>query len=251
MSDAYGAGAMDSAKAAVPDAGSGGGGFDISGGGAAALGAGALGIGGMAYMLGKGPPGLPPQAQQAGAMVPGLQAAGAQTYGQGQTLVNQATKAYDMAQRGELTDPQKAQLAQADQQLQNAARQTFASMGRDMTKDTSGIATQMNITQADMAMSQSFVQSTIALAGSMMGAGNQLIGESLQFDTAASNILMQEAQMQVQLDKQYSDQMAAAFKAVGTIVGGVAGAFVGGPAGAMLGASLGGGLGTLGAKAAA
>lgn len=254
MSDTYGAGVMDSALTAVPDAGSGSGSSGgLSLGGAGALGLGALALGGVGVMAAGGPTQVSsiPGFAQANAQVPTLLNQSGQTFQQGQNLVGQATNAYGMAQRGELTPEQAAALKLTRDSEMNQARQTFASMGRDFNMDTSAITTQANIDTMITAQAQSYIQSTIALATSQMQAGTTLIGDSLQESGAATNILMQEGQAQIQLNKQYSDSLTAAFKAIGSVVGGVAGFMVGGPAGAMLGASAGGSLGTAAGSAAA
>ena len=68
-----------------------------------------------------------------------------------------------MAQQGQLTGPQQAQLNLYRQGLQNQAQQTYASMGRNINQDTSGISTQAHIDEQVNAMSQQQIQSTIAL----------------------------------------------------------------------------------------
>ncbi|HEX8838360.1 MAG TPA: hypothetical protein VF748_15560 [Candidatus Acidoferrum sp.] len=218
-----------------------GGGGGLSTNAMLALGGGALAAGGLGYFMSQGPTQVSsiPGFAQANAMVPGLQAESAQTYAQGQGLIAGGQAGLAMAQRGELTPEQKAQLALTGNALENQAKQTYASMGRDMSKDTSGISTETNIQANLTAMAQNYIQSTIALAGTQLNAGGALLGTSLNESNAATNILLTEGAQQVALDKQYSDNLASAFKAIGTVVGGVAGAFVGGPAGAMAGATLG------------
>jgi hypothetical protein len=200
----------------------GGGSSGLNAAGWGTLGLGALSLGGLGYMLGQGPPTLPQQFVQAEQQVPTLQNQSALTFGQGQQLVGQAGVAYDMAQRGQLTPEQQAQLAQTRQGLENQARQTYANMGRDFGRDTSAISTEQNIDQATTAMAQSYIQSTIALATSQMQAGQSLIGDSLQESSAATNILMAAGAAQIQLDKQYSDSITGAFGAIGKVFGAVA-----------------------------
>lgn len=238
MSDAYSALAGSSGGDLSGGTGGGGG---FSGTDVGALGLGALGVGGLAYMMGQGPSQVSsiPYFAAANAQVPNLLTQSGQTYGQGERLVGQASDAYAMAQRGELTPEQAAQLKLTKTGLENQARQTFARMGRDYDTDTSAISEQGNIDTVTTAMAQQYIQSTIALATSQMGAGQNLIGDSLQESSAATNILMQEGQAQIQLNKQYSDSLTSAFKAIGAVVGVVGGALIGGPAGAAAGASLG------------
>ncbi|HEX8838352.1 MAG TPA: hypothetical protein VF748_15520 [Candidatus Acidoferrum sp.] len=239
MSDPYSGGALAGAgdtAGAVPSDGGG-----LSTNAMLALGGGALAAGGLGYFMSQGPTQVSsiPGFAQANAMVPGLQAESAQTYNQGQQLIAGGQAGLAMAQRGELTPEQAAQLKLTAAGLENQAKQTYASMGRDPGKDTSFISTQGNIDTQVTAMAQSYIQSTIALAGTQLNAGGSLLGTSLSESNAATQILLTEGAQQVALDKQYSDNLASAFKAIGTVVGGVAGAFVGGPAGAMAGATLG------------
>lgn len=199
-----------------------GGGLNAAGWGT--LGLGALALGGLGYMASGGPTQVSsiPGFAQANAQVPGLLTQSNTTYGQGQALVGQAATAYDMAQRGQLTPEQSAQLALTKQGLENTARQTYASMGRDMGRDTSGISTEANIDAQTTAMAQEYIKSTIALATSEMQAGNSLMGTSLQEASAATNILMTEGQQQIALNKQYSDSLSSAFGSVAKIFGAVA-----------------------------
>jgi hypothetical protein len=217
------------------------GGDDSSGLSAGTLGLGALGVGGLAYMMGKGPSQVSsiPYFAQAQGQVPELQGRSALDWNQGQALVRQAGDAYGMAQRGELTPEQAAQNKILTTSEENQARQMYASMGRDYNRDTSAISTQQQIDLNATARAQAFIQSTIALATSQMGAGQSLLGLSLNESNAATNILMQEGQAQIQLNKQYSDSLSSAFKAIGTVFGAVVGGVAGGPAGAMAGATIG------------
>src|SRR5215831_1305531 len=250
MSDAYSALACGATLDQLSSPGGLGGGFGGDGGlsplTVGALGAGAAGVG---LMMAQGPAKLPLQFQYAEGQVPGMLQQSGQLYSQGQGLVNQAKEAYGMAQRGELTPEQAAQLGLTRQSLENTARQTYASMGRDPGKDTSFISTEQNIDAATTAMAQQYIQSTIALAGSQMAAGGGLIGRSQAEQNAANQVMIAAGQAQIQLDTNYSNQMAAMFKAIGTVAGAVGGFMVGGPVGAMAGASaLGAAGGAIGSK---
>src|SRR5580700_12040902 len=98
-----------------------------------AAGVGALGLG---ALIAQGPGQLPSQYGQATASSPWEIATGQSTIGQGQTLVNQGTEALAMAEAGQLTAPQQAQLGQYQSGLTNQARQQFYSMGQDPDKST-------------------------------------------------------------------------------------------------------------------
>lgn len=188
------------------------------------LGLGALGLGTLGYLASQGPTNVAsiPGFAQANAMVPGYQANAAQTWNQGQGFLGQGGANLEMAAKGQLTPEQAAQLALTQQGLENTARQTYASMGRDMSRDTSGISTEANIAAQTTAIAQSYIQSTIALAGQQITAGQNLLGTSLAESNAATNILIQEGQQQVALNKQFSDSMSSAFGSIAKIFGAVA-----------------------------
>src|SRR5215469_1443055 len=76
-----------------------------------ALGLGALGIG-AGLILGKGESPLPVQFQQAEMNVPGLMKQSGTLFGRGTDLYNQGQQAIQMAQAGQLTKPQQAELNQ-------------------------------------------------------------------------------------------------------------------------------------------
>jgi hypothetical protein len=160
-------------------------------------------------------------------------------FGEGQQFTNQGAQALQMAQNGQLTQPQQAQLQLYQQGLSNTAAQTYASMGRNINQDTSGISTQANIDTQVNAMAQQQIQSTIALGLGETSAGSNFTGQALGYENAANQALVQAGQAQVAADTAYSTALSGVFSALGTIAGGVGGAAVGGPAGAAVGASIG------------
>lgn len=160
-------------------------------------------------------------------------------FGEGQTFENQGSAALLMAQNGQLTQPQQAQLQLYKQGLDNTAQQTYASMGRNINQDTSGISTQANIDTQVNAMAQQQIQSTIALGLGETSAGSSFAGQAGQYESAANQALIAAGQAQMQSDAAYSSALSGVFSAIGTIAGGVGGAFFGGPAGAVAGATIG------------
>jgi hypothetical protein len=225
------------------------------GGGFNPLSVGALGVGaaGLGAIIGKGESPIPQQFQQLQAEVPYLQSQAAWMQGQGasllpgaQALTAQGTSALGMAQRGELTQPQQAQLGQYRTGLTNQARQTFANMGRNPDQDTSFINQTADIDAQVNAMAQQQIQSTIALGLGELSAGSSMTGEALSFETgslgfenAASQALVQAGQAQISEDKAYSDSLTSAFSAIGKLFGTFAGGAIGGPAGAAVGGAVG------------
>ena len=204
--------------------------MDITGGGSSSLfgglsGSDALGLGvgalGLGAILGKGESPLPQQFGQMEAMVPGLQRNAADLYGRGQTLYGQGTEALRMAQRGELTQPQAAELKNYSTGLQNISNQMFAGQGRNVTQDTSAIGAQAFIDSQVNAMAQKEIQSTIQLGFGELSASSQFTQESLGFSQAASNILFQAGQAQLAQDKAYSDSLTSAFASFAKIAGAV------------------------------
>ena len=188
------------------------------------LGLGALGIGaaGFGAILGQGESPLPGEFNQLQATVPGLQSQGSQLFGQGQSYLGQGQQALAMGQAGQLTGPQQAQLNLYRQGLQNQAQQTYASMGRNINQDTSGISTQAHIDEQVNAMSQQQIQSTIALGLGESQIGMGLSGQSLGFENAANQALVTAGNAQLQQDKDYSTALTGAFSSIATILGGAA-----------------------------
>lgn len=182
---------------------------------------------------------LPQQYQELEANVPGLEAEGQTLQTQGQTLTNQGTQALSNAQNGILTPQQQAQLQVFQTGLTNTADQTYASMGRNINQDTSGISTQANIDTQVNAMAQQQIQSTIALGLGETSAGNSYASTGLGYENAADNALIAAGQAQVASDQAYSNSLTGAFSAIGTLLGGTVGAVAGGPAGAVAGATIG------------
>lgn len=203
----------DSISSSDPTDSSGGFG-NISLGSAGALGVGALGLG---ALFAQGPGQLPPQFGQLTAGVPWLQNAGYGLYGQGQKLVGQGTEALGMAQRGELTPEQQAQLKVYSTGLENQARQTYANMGRNPDQDTSFITTQGNIDTQVNAMAQQQIQSTIQLGLGAISGGNSLISSGLGFENAANQALIAAGEAQIKQDTAYSSSLTSAFTAIGTM----------------------------------
>lgn len=160
-------------------------------------------------------------------------------FGEGQQFTNQGAQALQMAQNGQLTAPQQAQLQQYSQGLNNTADQTYASMGRNINQDTSGISTKANIDSQVNAMAQQQIQSTIALGLGETSAGANFTGQALGYESAANQALIAAGNAQIQSDQAYSTALSGVFSALGGIAGGIGGAAIGGPAGAMAGASIG------------
>lgn len=181
------------------------------------LGAGAAGIGGLGYLLSQGPGNLPEQYQQLEGNVPGLESEATTLEGQGSALVNQGTQALGMAQAGQLTPEQQAQLKVYSSGLTNTARQTYANMGRNPDQDTSFIQTQGNIDTQVNAMAQQQIQSTIQLGLGEISGGNSLTSTGLGFENAANQALIAAGEAQVKLDTSYSSNLMAAFSAIGSV----------------------------------
>jgi hypothetical protein len=210
----------------LPGATQGGGGSSsggLSSGSLLSLGSLGVGAGGLAAILGEGESPLPSEfGQLTSQNVPWLQT-GAQTlFGEGQTFTNQGAQALQMAQNGQLTQPQQAQLQQYQQGLQNTANQTYASMGRNINQDTSGISTQADIDAKVNAMSQNEIQSTIALGLGETSAGSSLTGQGLAYESAANQALIAAGQAQVSQDKDYSTALTGAFSSIATLLGSAA-----------------------------
>jgi hypothetical protein len=139
----------------------------------------------------------------------------------GQSLLAGGQSALEMAERGELTAPQQAALEVYNKGLKNTALQTYAGMGITPSKSTSWLSSQEDIDQKTLAMSQSFIQSTIqaamaefAAGGTELSTGTSMMGQSAQFEDAASKDLLATAQMQVQQDQAYSKLIGDTLQAV-------------------------------------
>lgn len=202
-----------------------------------------VGAGALGYLLSEGPSPLPSEFNSLLGNVPTLESEGGTLFGEGQGFINQGQGTLSLAAEGQLTAPQQAQLDQYRQGLSNTAAQTFASMGRNINQDTSGISAQEDIDAKVNAMAQQQIQSSIALGLGQISEGNTLSGQSLGFQNAADQALITAGQAQVQADTAYSQSLSSAFSAIGsmfgTIAGGAAGFAVGGPVGATIGASAG------------
>jgi hypothetical protein len=192
--------------------------------GASPLSLGAAGIGalGIGALLAQGPGSLPSQYGQLEATVPGLQAQGSQAFGQGQALVGQGTQALAMAQQGQLTPEQQAQLKVYSEGLTNQSRQQFYSMGRNPDQDTAFLSQTANIDTQVNAMAQQQIQSTIQLGLGEISGGNSLMGTGLGFDNAANQALLQAGEAQLKLDTTYSSNLTSAFGAIGSMFGSMA-----------------------------
>ena len=188
-----------------------------SGAGPSALGLGSLSLGSNS-MFG---PSLPIETTEAEMMVPGLSSGAADLYGRGTALYGQGSAALGMAQRGELTAPQAAELKNYSTGLQNISNQMFASMGRNVTQDTSAIGAQSYIDSQVNAMAQKEIQTTIQLGFGELSAASQFTQESLGYSQAAANILMQAGKAQLDADKAYSDSLTSAFASFAKIAGAV------------------------------
>lgn len=199
----------------------------------------AAGGGLAALFLGSGGPNIPPQVGEVQGNATGLEAEAASLWGSGNELIASGRSALDPAMRGVLTPEQQATLTTERQSAQNVANQTYASMGRNINQDTSGISTQTNIETKLVAAANNFVNTNIANAFKEIETGASLTGQGTQDMSAANTALLQAAQLTMQADTAYSNSLTSAFSAIGTLVGGIGGAMVGGPAGAMAGASIG------------
>lgn len=191
--------------------------FDMSS--SSMMGAGALGIGalGLGAMLAKGPGQLPPQFGQLQGQVPGMQAEAGTLQRQGGALVTQGTDALAMAQRGELTPEQQAQLKVYSGGLTNQTRQQYANMGRNPDQDTSFLSASADIDAHVNAMAQQQIQTTIQLGLGEISGGNALIGQGLGFENAANNILLQAGEAQMKQDQAYSSNLMSAFTSIGSM----------------------------------
>jgi hypothetical protein len=207
---------------ALGDDGGGGGSKPTAGplGSALDLGVLGLGAGALGFMMGQGPPQLPAQYQQVEQFAPYMYGQGNALFTEGQGLITSGQQALDMARRGELTPEQAAQLQLSRQGLENVAAQTYAAMGRP-GPDTSRIGTEADIQTRVTAMAQSYLDTTIKIGLGELGAGTQLTGQALGFESAANNALMAAGNAQIQLDKQYSDSFTNLFGSLGKMAGSI------------------------------
>jgi hypothetical protein len=203
------------------------------------VGTAAAGGAGLAGILSLGETAPPWEFGQVASNAATLEGESGTLFGEGQNFTNSGAAALTMAQNGQLTQPQQAQLQLYQQGLQNQAAQTYASMGRNISEDTSGISTQANIDTQVNAMAQQQIQSTIALGLGETSAGSNFTGQALGYESAANQALIAAGNAQVQADQAYSSALSGVFSALGTIAGGAGGAFLGGPAGAVAGATIG------------
>lgn len=183
------------------------------------LAAGAVGFG---AMLGQGPGSLPAQYGELQAGVPGMRAESDVLSHEGGALVGQGTEALRMAQHGELTPEQRAQLGQYQTGLTNQARQQFFNMGRNPDADTAFIGQTADIDAKVNAMAQQQIQTTIQLGLGQISGGSSLSGQALGFTNAANQALIAAGEAQIKLDKQYSDSLTSAFTAIGQMFGAAA-----------------------------
>lgn len=182
----------------------------------ATLGLGALGFG---ALLGKGESPLPSEFGQLTSTVPTLQASGQGVISQGGGLVTQGQEALGMAQRGELTPEQQAQLSVYSKGLTNQTRQQLYSMGIDPDKSTQGITLTADIDAKVNAMAQQQIQTTIQLGLGQISGGSGLIGQGLGFESAANQALITAGEAQLKQDQSYSQSLTAAFTAIGKMFG--------------------------------
>ena len=216
-----------------------------SSGASSALGLGSLavGAGALGYMLSQGPSPLPSEygtltntqvptlnadATAFQNNVPALQGEATSLETGGAALSAQGTQALQMAQNGQLTPAQQAQLSLYSTGLNNKAVQTYASMGRNYNQDTSAISTQGEVDTQVNAMAQAQIQSTIQLGLGELSAGNQMTSQGLGFQnsalgygnaataatSAADSALIAAGQAQVQQDQSYSSSLTSVFSAV-------------------------------------
>jgi hypothetical protein len=191
--------------------------------GAAGAGLGALGLG---ALIAEGPGQLPSQYSQLEQSVPYLQSQGQTAFGQGTQLEGQGTQALQMAQQGQLTPEQQAQVSTYQTGLTNQARQQFYSMGTNPDQNTAFLSTTANIDTQVNAMAQQEIQSTIQLGLGEVSGGNSLMNTGLGFENAANQALIAAGQAQIQLDQQYSSNLSSAFGAIGSMFGMLGGAAI-------------------------
>lgn len=186
--------------------------------------AGALGLGALSFgaILGMGESPLPAQFTQMEGRVPYLTSTGQGLVGQGQGLVGQGQSALAMAQAGQLTPEQQAQLKVYDTGLTNQARQQFYNMGQNPDQSTPFLSATEDIDTKVNAMAQQQIQSTIQLGLGEISGGNSLISQGAGFESAANQILLQAGQAQLQQDKDYSNSLTGAFSSIATLFGSVA-----------------------------
>jgi hypothetical protein len=200
----------------------------------------AAGGGGLAALLASGGgPNIPPQVGEVDTNATGLENEASTLYSSGNALIAGGESALGPAMAGTLTPEQQATLTVERQSANNVADQTFASMGRNINQDTSGISTTTDINTKLMAAANTFVQTNIASAFQEITTGASLTGQGSTDLSAANTALLQAAQLTMTADTNYSNSLTSAFSAIGQIFGGVAGAAAGGPAGAVAGANIG------------
>lgn len=186
------------------------------------LGLGSLGIGaaGLGLILGEGESPLPSEfSTLTNTDVPWLQSGASSLFNTGQQLTSQGEQGLEMAQTGQLTPEQQAQLQVFQKGLTNTADQEYASMGRSPNQDTSFISTQSNIDTQVNAMAQQEIQSTIALALGETSAGSSFTGQALGYESAANSALIAAGNAQVQQDKDYSSSLTSAFSSIASLLG--------------------------------
>ena len=226
---------LDTGDGGGKDAGSGSSPFSLGSLAPAAAAGGGL----AALFMGGGGPDIPPQVGQVNTNATGLENEASTLWGQGNELIAGGKSALGPAMAGQLTPEQQATLTTERQAAQNTANQTYASMGRNINQDTSGISTQTNIETKLMAAANNFVNTNIDAAFKEIQAGASLTGQGTADMSAANQALLEAARLTMTADTNYSNSLTSAFSAIGTLVGGGVGLAAGGPAGAMAGASIG------------
>jgi hypothetical protein len=156
----------------------------------------------------------------------------------GQSMLAGGQSALEMAERGELTAPQQAALEVYNKNLKNTALQQYGSMGITPSKSTSWLSSQEDIDQKTLAMSQSFIDTTIKLAmaefaagGTELQVGTSMMGQSAQSEDAASRNLLETAKMQVEQDKAYSQLIGQTIQSIAKMVSGMPDINIGGGGG--------------------
>jgi hypothetical protein len=191
------------------------------------------------FLSGGGGPDIPPQVGQVEGNATGLENEASTLWNSGNALISGGESALAPAMAGVLTPEQQATLTVERQSANNVANQTFASMGRNINQDTSGISTTTDINTKLMAAANNFVNTNIASAFSEISAGASLTGQGTADMSAANQALLSAAQLTMQADTAYSQSLTSAFSAIGTLAGGAFGFAAGGPAGAVAGANVG------------
>lgn len=180
------------------------------------LGLGALGFG---LTLGRGESPLPWEYNAVASNAPTMFNQGGTLFNEGQAFLTSGQQALTMANNGQLTAPQQAEVGLAKQNLENTAAQEYAAQGRNANQDTSFINTQANIDAQVNAMAQKEIQTTIQLGLSETQAGGSFSGQGLQYESAANQALIAAGDAQLKNDADYSNSLTSVFGSIATMFG--------------------------------